>query len=75
MIDAPNAVSAILKHSKIGSKINEDALNNLFHDELNKRRPLDSDDTIESPSSKQIKTDVNVAAGPRSLLSGLTLKY
>lgn len=75
MIDAPNAVSAILKHSKIGSKINEDALNNLFHEELNKRKSMENDDTMESPSSKHLKTEETPAGGPRSLLSGLTLKY
>lgn len=72
VVDAPNAVSAILNHSKIGSKINSDALNNLFYDELNKRKPLD-DDTAESAGFKQIKIEENTTGGHRSLLSGLSL--
>lgn len=65
-------MSAILNHSKIGGKINSEALNNLFYEDINKRKALDDD--IESTPYKQLNNDSNNSDRP-SLLSGLTLKY
>lgn len=86
VVDAPNAVSAILNHSKIGGKLNSDALNNLFYEEMNKRKTTEDSETASVAASatggadsnsqnfgapeKKIKTN-----GPVSLLSGLSLKY
>jgi hypothetical protein len=80
VVDAPDAASAVLKHSKIGGKINPEALNNLFYeDELNKRRLSDRTDNIGSfdlHGSKQVKIDAScVDKSSGSLLSGLTLKF
>lgn len=79
MVDAPNAVSAILNFTRIGNKINSDALNNLIYpDGLQKRKSGETgEDTLDSASIKQVKVEDSgvTPAGPRSLLSGLTLKY
>jgi hypothetical protein len=45
-------------------------LNNLFYDELNKRKAPDHDDTAESSGSKQLKVEEGTT-GHKSLLSGL----
>lgn len=37
LVEAPDAVSAILNHSKIGSKVNQEALSRLFKDSINKK--------------------------------------
>lgn len=37
LVDAPDAVSAILNHSKIGNKLNSSALNKLFNDPIHKK--------------------------------------
>jgi len=74
VVDAPDAVSAILNHSKIGNKLNQEALSNLFYD--NKKRPFDSPQEYMDQPVKQLKVEEGApAGGPVSLLSGLSLNY
>lgn len=75
MVEAVDAVSAILNHSKIGGKINPEALKSLLEAPgLGKR----SDQTTMDSGLPQkfVKNDgVSTHSGGLSLLSGLTLKF
>lgn len=42
LVDAPDAVSAILNHSKIGNKLNSNALNKLFNDPVQKKLKVEN---------------------------------
>ena len=41
LVNAPDAVSAILNHSKIGKRLNSDALERLFQDSILKKQKID----------------------------------
>jgi hypothetical protein len=52
LVNAPDAVTAILNHSKIGSKINHDALNRLFEDSVTKK--LKTEGAVKSEKAEDL---------------------
>lgn len=74
VVEASDPASAILNHSKLGGKVNPEALQNLFESPgLGKRAAMGVADSVAS--QKLLKSEgASTRAGGVSLLSGLTLK-
>jgi transcription factor IIIB subunit 2 len=54
LVNAPDAVSAILNHSKIGNKLNSDALSRLFNDSLQKKLKVEG---VKVNSGDEMKSE------------------
>lgn len=73
MVDAPDAVSAIMNHSKLGSKMNSEALNELFFEEgeSKKRRQKEIEDEAMDAPRKEVKREGEAPGGAVSFFSRL----
>jgi transcription factor IIIB subunit 2 len=72
LVDAPDAVSAILNHSKIGNKLNSNALNRLFNDPVKKRLKIENSKLEEGTFKQEEPTGLGL--GSRSYSRGIRIQ-
>ena len=72
LINAPDAVTAILNHSKIGNKINQDALTRLFEDTVTKRLKTEGGSGLNAEKAEEQEGDPErEPASPNDMRMGI----